>query len=170
MATKKKPEYAESGQASKPKSDIGKLISDTSAWMKPRFADEKELLDRIAEYQNLCALKPEYPSVENLCLYLGVPIEEMREWRRGEHCSKDVKTAIDYFYTWVLSINNQRANEGKLPYVMRIWDGKQNHNEREPNSKLEDLLASSLLKDLPSSTTIAQRYLDDYDESEDETE
>lgn len=167
MATKKsKTEYSEGGRASHPKTDIGKRISDTSAWLRNKCASDDEVLARIAEYRDLCALKEEYPSVENLCLYLGISYVEMREWRSGEKCSKKVKDAIDICFTWILSLDNQRANANEMPYVMRIWGGKQNHGEREPNSKLEDLLAGSLLKELPSASNVAQRYLEDYDESE----
>lgn len=167
MATKKPTtEFAQGGVASKPVNEIAEIISQTSEWQKPACKDDEEVLARISEYQNLCALRGHAPYIEDLCLYLGISKDRMHNWKTGEGCSKIVKEAIELALTWILSIDNKLTDQGKKPYVMRIWNGKQWHDEREPNSKLEDLLQASLLKDLPSQQSIAQRYLEDFDESE----
>lgn len=166
MPQKTKTDYTESGQKSKNHTDIGKIITETSAWARPACKTDQEIVERIAEYQNLCAAKETPPYIEDLCLFLGISTETMHEWRRGETCSNTVKAAIDQAFTWVLSIDNKLTDAQKKNYVMRIWQGKQWHGEREPNSKLEDLLAVNLLKDLPSTQSIATKYLEDITETE----
>ena len=163
-----KSAWAENGQASKSASEIGQIISSTGAWIRPACKDDNEVIERISEYQNLCALKEEPPYIEDLCLYLGISKEKMQEWRRGETCSKELKDAVDRAFTWVLAIDNKLADKGKKYYVLRIWSGKQWHNEKEPNSKLEDLLAVNLLKELPSASAVASKYLTEVAESESE--
>lgn len=163
-------DFTEDGQKSTTHSEIGKIISNTSAWIRPACKDEDEIIKRIGEYQNLCAAKEEAPYIENMCLYLGISKEQIQDFRKGEGCTNELKQEIDKAFTWILSIDNQLVDKGKKNVVSRIWNGKQYHNEREPNNRLEDLLAVNLLKDLPSSQNIARKYLEDYSDSEDDEE
>ena len=166
MATKKKTEYAQNGQASDPKNEVAKLISDTSAWSKPEIADDDEAEKRIGEYFNLCALKGEMPMFETLCLYLGISDEKGKSYVQGESCSGKLAKLMQNALTVLKAVEGKAVYAGQIRDVPYIWRSKQYFNYREPNSKLEDILAGNLLKELPSTQSIAQKYLADFDETE----
>lgn len=171
MAQKKKPQVAQNGMTDEPINDIAKIINDTSFWQRERAETDEEILQRLEEYKNLCASKGIAPLIEDMCLYLGVSYRDVQSWRKGENCSSAVKQAIDNIFTWILSIDMKLVHSGKRQFVPHIWNSKQYHDQREPNSKLEDLLAGNLLRELPSSASIGQKYIAEFEESEaDETE
>lgn len=165
MATKK-TEFAEGGQTATPKNDIAEIINSVSAWKKPAYKDEDEAEARVAEYFNLCVLKGEMPLFETLCLYLGISDDKGQEYARGENCSGRMAALMQHALTMLKAMEGKAVYAGKIRDVPYIWRSKQYFGYREPNSKLEDLLAMNVLKDLPSASVVATKYLDDFEESE----
>ena len=167
MATKsKKIEYAEGGVASEPINDVAKLISAVNAWSKPEFKDVAEAERRIGEYFDLCALKGEMPLFETLCKYLGISDDKGMQYARGEGCSSKLAQMMQNALTTMKAVEGKAVYAGMIRDVPYIWRSKQYFGYREPNSKIEDLLAQSLLKDLPNPQMVAQKYLADFEESE----
>ena len=167
MATKKpKTEYAENGQTATPVNDVAEIINSVSAWKRPAIKDEDEAEKRIGEYFNLCVLKGEMPLFETLCLYLGISDDKGKEYVLGENCSSRMTAIMQDALTMLKATEGKAVYKGIIRDVPYIWRSKQYFGYREPNSKLEDLLAASVLKDLPSASVIANKYLDDYEESE----
>ena len=166
MATKKKIEFAENGQTASPINEVAGIINSVSAWKQSACKDEDEVEKRIDEYFNLCVLKGEMPLFETLCLYLGISDDKGMEYAHGENCSSRMSMLIQCALTFMKATEAKAVYAGKMPYVPYIWRSKQYFGYREPNSKLEDLLTASVLKDLPSASSIATRYLDDLEESE----
>lgn len=166
MATKSKTEHAENGQTTTPKNDIAKLINSVSAWAMPEIKSDDEAEARIGEYFNLCVSKGEMPMFETLCLYLGISDDKGKGYCQGEGCSSRLAKLMQNALTRLKAVEGKAVYAGAIRDVPYIWRSKQYFGYREPNSKLEDLLAGNLLKELPSASSIAQRYLADYDESE----
>lgn len=166
--TKKKTEYAENGQTSTPINEVAELINAVSAWKQPACETEDEVEQRIGEYFNLCVLKGEMPLFETLCLYLGISDDKGKEYIQGEGCSGRMTSLMQNALTVLKATEGKAVYKGMIRDVPYIWRSKQYFGYREPNSKLEDLLAGNLLKDLPSAASVAQRYLEDFDESEEE--
>ena len=166
MAKKRRTQFAQDGQTAFPPNEVAQIINSVSAWKQPACKDEDEVESRIGEYFNLCVLKGEMPLFETLCLYLGIPDDKGKEFVQGEGCSTRMTLLMQTALTMLKATEGKAVYTGKMPYVPYIWRSKQYFNYREPNSKLEDLLAGSLLKDLPSPKNIAQKYLEDFEESE----
>lgn len=170
MASKKKTEYAEGGVSSAPINDAAEIINSVNIWAREAVENDDEAEARIGEYFNLCASKGEMPMFETLCLYLGISDDKGKEWVLGEGCSNRMRTLIQNALTVLKAVEGKAVYKGMIRDVPYIWRSKQYFGYREPNSRLEDLIAGSLLKDLPSPQNIAQRYLEDYEESEEKQE
>ena len=172
MATKAKPktEYAENGVSSNPVNDVAKIINEVNSWSMPAFETEDEAEQRIGEYFNLCASKGEMPLFETLCKYLGISDDKGMQFARGENCSARIAQMMQNALTTMKAVEGKAVYKGMIRDVPYIWRSKQYFGYREPNSKLEDLLAGSLLKELPSTQNIAQKYLEDLEDSEVEDE
>lgn len=166
MATKK-PTYAENGQTNKPVNEVAELLNQVNAWYMPEIKDDNEAEQRIGEYFNLCVSKGEMPLFETLCLYLGISDDKGKEYMQGENCSGRMTKLIQSALTRMKATEAKAVYKGLIREVPYIWRSKQYFNYREPNSKLEDLLTGNLLKELPSTASIAQKYLE---EIEDDTE
>ena len=170
MATKKKPDIAEDGQTATPINDIAEIINSVNAWSKPEIKDEDEAEQRIGEYFNLCVLKGEMPMFETLCLYLGISDDKGKEYCTGEGCSGRMTKLMQNALTVLKATEGKAVYQGKIRDVPYIWRSKQYFGYREPNSKIEDILLGNVLKDLPSTQSIAQRYLTDIEETEEGSE
>ena len=166
MATKK-TEYAQNGQTEKPVNDIAEIINSVNSWSKPEIKDEDEAEQRIGEYFNLCVLKGEMPMFETLCLYLGISDDKGKEYCQGEGCSGRMAKLMQNALTVLKATEGKAVYKGVIRDVPYIWRSKQYFGYREPNSKIEDILLSNVLKDLPSTQSIAQRYLTDIEDTED---
>lgn len=174
MATKKsassasaKPEFAENGQTAKPINDFAKIINDVNFWNKPECASDEEAEQRIEEYFNLCVSKGEMPLFETMCLYLGISDDKGKEYAMGEGCSGKMTRLMQNALARLKAIEAKAVYKGIIRDVPYIWRSKQYFGYREPNSKLEDMLLGNVLKDLPSAQSIAQKYLTDIEEGED---
>ena len=168
MATKKKTDYTQDGISSNPVNEVAEIIGAVNAWKQKPIETDDEAEARIGEYFNLCAAKGEMPLFETLCMYLGLSDDKGMQYARGEGCSTRMATMMQNALTTMKAVEGKAVYAGMIRDVPYIWRSKQYFGYREPNSKLEDLLAQNLLKDLPSAQNIAQKYLDDYDESETE--
>ena len=157
----KKTEYAENGQTPNPKGEIAEMLNAVNAWAMPEFADDDEAEQRLSEFFNLCVLKNELPMFETMCLYLGISDDRGKEIANGENCSGRLTRLFKSALTKVKAVEGKAVNAGKLRDVPYIWRSKQYFGYREPTSKLEDMLAGSLLRELPTSANIAKRYLED---------
>lgn len=165
MATKK-TDYAENGQTPKPVNEIAEILNQVNAWAKPECASDEEAEQRIDEYFNLCVLKGEMPLFETMCLYLGISDDKGKGYAQGEDCSSKMTKLIQTALTKLKATEGKAVYKGLIRDVPYIWRSKQYFNYREPNSKLEDLLTGNLLKELPSTASIAQKYLEDIEEDD----
>ena len=164
--TKAKTTYAEKGVSSSPVNDTAEIINSVNVWAMETIKDDDEAEQRIGEYFNLCAEKGEMPMFETMCLYLGISDDKGKAWVQGDGCSTRMQTLIQNALTVLKAVEGKAVYAGKIRDVPYIWRSKQYFGYREPNSKLEDILAGNLLKELPSTQNIAQRYLEDIEESE----
>ena len=169
MATKKTT-YAEDGQTPEPKNDIAEIINSVNAWAKPEIENEDQAEQRISEYFNLCVLKGEMPMFETLCLYLGISDDKGKDYCVGEGCSGRMTRLMQNALTVLKATEGKAVYKGMIRDVPYIWRSKQYFGYREPNSKIEDILLGNVLKDLPSATSVAQRYLTDIEEDEEGSE
>lgn len=165
MATRK-TETAENGQTRTPKNDTAKMISDSSYWdQEVGELTDDEVAAKISEYFSLCAHKGEFPIFETLCLFLGISDEEGLEWSRGENCSVRRKKLIARALTRMKAIEGKALYANAIPYVPSIWRSKQYFGYREPDPKIT-LQSASPLKELPSASSVAERYLTDVAETD----
>lgn len=163
MATKKTI-YAQDGQTPKPVNEIAELLNQVNAWAQPEVKDDKEAEQRVEEYFNLCVSKGEMPLFETFCLYLGISDDKGKQYAQGENCSSKMTKLIQSALTRMKAAEAKAVYLGAIRDVPYIWRSKQYFNYREPNSKLEDLLTGNLLKELPSTQSLMQKYLEDYEE------
>lgn len=169
MASRKpNTEHAENGQTKTPKNDVAKLINSVNAWVQPEIKSDDEAEERIGEYFNLCVSKGEMPMFETMCLYLGISDDRGLAYVRGEGCSSRLAKTMQNALTVLKATEGKAVYNGDIRDVPYIWRSKQYFGYREPNSKLEDLLAVNLIKELPSSQSIAQKYIADYAETEED--
>jgi hypothetical protein len=162
-------EYASDGITPTPVNEISQIINSVNAWHAPaECASDEEAERRIEEYFNLCVSKGEMPLFETMCLYLGISDDKGKEYAHGEGCSGKMTRLLQNALARLKAIEAKAVYKGLIRDVPYIWRSKQYFDYREPNSKIEDLLLGNVLKDLPSAQTIAQKYLTDIDEDEEE--
>ena len=168
--SKPKTETAEKGTTKTPVNETAKLLNEVNAWTMPEILDDDEAEKRTAEYFNLCVSKGEMPLFETYCLYLGISDEKGKSFANGEGCSTRLTKIIQGALTTMKAAEAKAVYAGKIRDVPYIWRSKQYYNYREPNSKLEDALLGSVLKELPTTKSIAARYLEDVEEVAEEAE
>ena len=161
-------EYASRGITPTPVNEIAQIINSVNAWHATECASDEEIERRIEEYFNLCVLKGEMPLFETMCLYLGISDDKGKEYAHGEGCSGKVTRLIQNALARLKAIEAKAVYKGLIRDVPYIWRSKQYFDYREPNSKIEDLLLGNVLKDLPSAQSIAQKYITEIEEDEED--
>lgn len=164
MAKKSTAEVAENGQTAKPINEIAKATNETNAWCNSEVKDDDEAEARVGEYFNICVLKGEQPLFETLCLYLGISDETGKQYAQGTGCSSRLTKILQNALTRMKAIEGKLVYKGAIRDVPYIFRSKQYFGYREPSSKLEDLLSGNLLKELPSTQSVMQKYLEDYED------
>lgn len=170
MPQKKRTEYADHGTTETPANDIAQILNAVNSWAMPEVENDAEIEKRTNEYFNLCVSKGELPMFETYCLYLGIPDDLGKKWANGEECTKKRSRLIQLALTRMKASEGKAVMGNKIPYVPYIWRSKQYFNYREPASKLEEILAGNVLKELPSASSVAAAYLADVEDEEEDQE
>ena len=165
MPRKSKTGVTQNGVSDDTKSAISKIISNAGAWKQAPFASEEEFAQRCELFKNLVAAKGEtLPTVEAFSMFQGASYHNIRKWSKGEDCPEERKLRIQDVITWACAIWTDAMTHNLVGYTAYIWYSKQWFDMREPDSKVMlDMI--SPLKELPSTSSLAQKYLEDIGEN-----
>lgn len=107
---------------------ISTAINNTMYWFdRGRVQTDEECLDRIVEFFDRCASNGELPTVEKLCVALGVTRKTVWEWGNGSKGAYRA-TLISQAKEALAAIDSDLVQQGKIPAVPWIFRAKNFYN------------------------------------------
>lgn len=147
------------------RTQISEAISSSLQFLAEPAKTDDEVKERINVYFAKCESQALPPSIEGLCLCLGITTEEGKAWSKGETITKDRYRIWHTALTVLEDVDQKLVTLGYLPQVQYIWRSKNFYNMREPSSRME-IIGNSPLRDLPTLDSIKAKYLTDIPEQE----
>lgn len=144
---------------------ISEAIRSSLQFLNEPVKSDEEVKERINLYFAKCEAQAIPPSVEALCIYMGISTEDGKAWSKGEGISKERYGHWHKAMTIIEDVDQKLVTLGILPQVQYIWRSKNFYNMREPSSRME-IIGNNPLKDLPSLENIQKKYLGDLPEAE----
>lgn len=108
--------------------EISDMMGNVYKWAeigrmsKPQNDDEVE--QRIKDYFQYVIKTGEKPSVEKLCLALGVTSRSLNYWRDGTYCSARRQELVCMAYQTLAAMDAELVNNNKIPQVTYIFRSK----------------------------------------------
>ena len=120
------------------------ILKEVVAWMRmPRVENDDEVDERISYFFDKCTQNGERPTVEKMCLALGVTRDTLWNWENGEHCSARRSDSIKRAKAVLAAYDAGLAITGKInpvPYIFRAKNFYGMKDEQEvvltPNNPL----------------------------------
>lgn len=144
---------------------ITEAIRSSLQFLAEPVKTDDEVKQRINLYFAKCESQALPPSVEGLCICMGISTEDGKAWCKGEGISRERYALWHKAMTIIEDVDQKLVTLGILPQVQYIWRSKNFYNMREPSSRME-ILGNSPLKDLPTLENIQKKYLGDLPENE----
>lgn len=104
---------------------IRKLLNSSMQWYKqPPCKNDDEVAERLDEYFQTCFDLGELPTIESMCLSLGISRQILRSWENGYNISKARSEMIAKAKEMIAQIDAQLVAYGKMPQVTYIFRAK----------------------------------------------
>lgn len=164
MSSEKKPERKKPGSKSASvtanldakKEDISRIVSESVQYF-PRepVKTNEECAERLNDYFAQCCRTGQIPTVEDMCLALGVTRQTVWEWENGKRgANQERRDMIKKAKEILAAIDAKLVTEGKIPQVTYIFRAKNFFGMKDqqevvltPNNPLGDAEDSKALKD-----------------------
>lgn len=105
--------------------EVSAMMHNVARWFgRTRVTSTEELMDRAQEFFNAIAETGEMPSIEKLCLALGITTRTFERWTNGEYCDKRRQEATEQIRQALSAMEAELAMEGKIPQVVYIFRAK----------------------------------------------
>ena len=133
------------------------ILSISRAFDEPVKTDE-ELCDRLDWFFETCADTNQLPTVEKMCLSLGMPRETIFEIINGIRSGFSTNTAdiLKKAKNFIASLDAELAQEGKIQPVVYLFRAKNYYNMRDQQEMV--LTPNNRLNDYQDASTIAAKY------------
>lgn len=106
-------------------SEISEMIGNVLYWYhKTPVKSDDECADRLTEYFRHVASTGEIPTVEKMCLSLGVARETVWRWKTGQGCSVTRRNMIKKAYDIMGALDAELVSRNKIPQVTYIFRAK----------------------------------------------
>ena len=105
--------------------EIKGMINNVLYWYdkKPVKTDD-ECADRLNEFFQHIGQTGEIPTVEKMCLALGVHRQTVWQWKTGQGCSATRTYIIKKAYDIMAALDAELVSKGKIPQVTYIFRAK----------------------------------------------
>ena len=158
----KMPEYASHGnikhrvERDVKAEDISRIVGESVQYFNnPKVQTNEELLDRLNNYFQECIVNGQIPTVEDMCLCLGVTRHVVWNWEHRD-AERNIERAeiIRKAKEVLAGIDAKLVSEGKIPQVTYIFRAKNYFGMRDQTQisfdqgrdKLEDSIDEERLR------------------------
>lgn len=137
---------------------VSACISNVQYWFgRGKVRTDDECLERLEEFFNRCIDTGEYPTVEKMCVALGVTRKCVWEWEKG---SQGMARAvmIQQAKEALAAIDSDLVQQGKIPQVAYIFRSK-NYYGMTDTTRVE-VNTHDILSQIDDTKVIEQKYID----------
>ena len=133
------------------------ILSEVIAWTRmPKVRDDDEIEERVTFFFDKCAKTGEKPTVEKLCLALGIVRDTLWNWERGVHCSARCSDIIKQAKVVLSAYDAGLAITGKMNPVPYIFRAKNYYGMKDEQEVV--LTPNNPLGNVDNPNEIAQKY------------
>lgn len=105
--------------------EISGIIGNVLYWYKyPQVQSDDECADRLYEFFQHIKDTGEIPTVEKMCLALGIHRQTAWRWKNGEGCSAERSYMIKKAYDIMAALDAELVSRNKIPQVTYIFRSK----------------------------------------------
>lgn len=106
-------------------SEISEMIGNVLYWYdKKPVRSNEECADRLNEYFHHVAQTGEIPTVEKMCLALGIARSTCWNWKNGIGCNRERMDMIKKAYDIMGALDAELVSRNKIPQVTYIFRAK----------------------------------------------
>lgn len=118
------------------RSEIKDIIGNVLYWYKyPQVTSDDDCAERLAEFFQHINDTGEIPTVEKMCLALGIHRQTAWRWKNGEGCSAERSYMIKKAYDIMAALDAELVSRNKIPQVTYIFRSK-NYYEMSDQTQL----------------------------------
>lgn len=137
------------------KDDISRIVAESVQYFhREPVKTNEECAERLNQYFAQCTETGQIPTVEDMCLALGVTRQTVWEWENGNRgANRERSDMIKKAKEILAAIDAKLVSEGKIPQVTYIFRAKNFfglHDQQEvvltPNNPLGDMQDSEQLR------------------------
>ncbi len=105
--------------------EVSAMMHNVSRWFgRPRVTSTEELMERTQEFFSVIEETGEIPTIEKLCLALGITTRTFERWTNGEHCDKQRQEAVEQVRQALAALEAELVTNGMIPQVVWIFRAK----------------------------------------------
>ena len=105
--------------------EISRIINESVQFFKRKpVKTNEELAERLDEYFSNCVNKGQIPTVEDMCLALGVTRMTLYNWETGVQTNPERAEIVQKAKEILAAIDAKLVSEGKIPQVTYIFRSK----------------------------------------------
>ena len=105
--------------------EISAIIGNVLYWYKyPQVKTDEECADRLNEFFQRIHDTGEIPTVEKMCLALGIHRQTAWQWKTGQGCSAERTYMIKKAYDIMAALDAELVSKNKIPQVTYIFRSK----------------------------------------------
>lgn len=136
------------------KDDISRIVAESVQYFhREPVRTNEECAERLNQYFAQCAETGQIPTVEDMCLALGVTRQTVWKWENSQERNRERSDMIKRAKEILAAIDAKLVSEGKIPQVTYIFRAKNFFGLRDqqevvltPNNPLGDVQDAEQLK------------------------
>ncbi len=149
------------------KEEISRIVGESIQYFGRREAhSNEEIAERLNTYFAQCYNLGQIPTVEDMCLALGITRQTLHHWQQAITVNKERATMIRMAKEVLAAIDAKLVTEGKIPQVTYIFRAKNYFGMRDQQDIAVEQV-SDPLGDRIDVQRLQQKYLESAYDGED---
>ena len=146
-------------QMTEKKENIQRIIGESiQYWGRKCAKTNEEIAEILNNYFLQCYETGQIPTVEDMCLALGVTRQSIYRWEHGISCDAERTEMIQKAKEILAAIDAKLVTEGKILPVTYIFRAKNYHGMRDQQETI--ITPNNPLGDTIDNDRLAQKYLE----------
>ena len=146
-------------QKTEKKENIQRIIAESiQYWGRRQPKTNEDVAECLNNYFLQCYETGQIPTVEDMCLALGVTRQSVNRWEHGIQCDAERTEMIQKAKEILAAIDAKLVTEGKILPVTYIFRAKNYHGMRDQQETI--ITPNNPLGDTLDNDRLAQKYLE----------
>ena len=143
------------------KEEISRIVGESAQFFgRPKVADNEDMANRLNEYFKMCYDVGQIPTVEDMCLSLGITRQIMTNWiTRDAPRNPDRARMLQQAREVLAAIDAKLVSEGKIPQVTYIFRAK-NYFDMKDQQDVVIAPNVDLMNEAINEEKLRQKYLE----------